>query len=234
MSFTGRSNTGQHGKEGIIAPGDVQWMTAGSGIIHQEMPKGDGKRRMHGFQLWANSPSSEKMMEPRSRGVKQDKIPGIVISGGVRINVICGEVEGTRGPVQDIVIDPQYLDVTILAGSEFIHPTALGHTVFEYVIEGKAYYYQDKTPDAYEVVGENFFDIQRNSLLSSETLVLFDDGEQMVATTENEPARFLLILGKPIGEPVGWYGPVVMNTQDELRTVFEEYRGGMFIKRNNA
>jgi len=222
------------GNEGIIGPGDVQWMTAGSGIIHQEMPKGDVRHRMYGFQLWANLPASHKMMGPRYRDVKQGQIPEITVAKGVNIKIISGEVEGRRGPVQDVVIDPQYLDVTVPARSEFIHPTVPGNTVFAYVIEGKAYFCQNKSPFSYEAEGANYFDIQRDPLLANETLVLFDDGEQVVVTTEDEPARFLLVSGKPIGEPVAWYGPIVMNTQEELRVAFEEYRSGTFIKHKNA
>jgi quercetin 2,3-dioxygenase len=222
------------GNEGVIGPGDVQWMTAGSGIIHQEMPKGDKKGRMGGFQLWANILASHKMMDPRYRDVKNRQIPEISPGKGVKIKIICGEVQGTQGPVRDIVTDPSYLDVTVPAGTEFIHPTKPGHTVFAYVIEGKAVFCQEKRPFNYEVEGANYFDIQRDTLLGNETLVLFGDGEQVVVTTEGEPVRFLLISGKPIGEPVAWYGPIVMNTRQELQTAFKEYNNGTFIKHKKA
>jgi redox-sensitive bicupin YhaK (pirin superfamily) len=205
------------GNKGMIASGDVQWMTAGSGIIHQEMPEGDEAGHMGGFQLWANLPASHKMMEPRYRDVKSDQIPEISMGNGVTIRVICGEVKGTRGPVRDIIIDPEYLDIIMPPGSVFIHPTKRGHTVFAYIIEGKAWFSEPK-----------------DTLLYNENLVLFHDGEQIVVSAENESVRFLLISGKPIGEPVAWRGPIVMNTQRELRTAFEEYSNGTFIKHKKA
>ena len=201
------------GNTGVIASGDVQWMTAGSGIIHQEMPKGDEAGQMGGFQLWANLPASYKMMEPRYRDVKSNQIPEISMGNGVTIKVICGEVKGARGPARDIIIDPEYLDIIVPRESEFIHLTKPGHTVFAYIIEGKAW-----------------FSEQKNTLIYNENLVLFHDGEQIEVSTENESVRFLLISGKPIGEPVAWRGPIVMNTQQELRTAFEEYSNGTFIK----
>jgi redox-sensitive bicupin YhaK (pirin superfamily) len=222
------------GNKGVIGSGDVQWMTAGSGIIHQEMPKGDEAGHMGGFQLWANLPASHKMMDPRYRDVKSNQIPAISAGNGVTIKIICGQVEGTQGPVQDIVTDPEYLDLTVPAGTEFIHPTKLGHTAFAYIIEGKARFCQEKNPFAYEVEGANYFDIQRNPFLTNENLVLFGDGEQIVVSTEDEPVRFLLMSGKPIGEPVAWYGPIVMNTQQELEIAFEEYSNGTFIKYKKA
>jgi redox-sensitive bicupin YhaK (pirin superfamily) len=222
------------GNKGVIASGDVQWMTAGSGIIHQEMPKGDEKGAMWGFQLWANLPASQKMMSPRYRDVKDNQIPEVSAGGGVKIRIICGEVKGTRGPVRDIVADPEYLDCTVPAGSEFIHPTKPGHTVFAYVIGGKAFFCKEKNPFAYEIEGANYFDIQRDAFVRNENLLLFDDGEQIVVSTEDEPVRFLLMSGKPLREAVAWYGPIVMNTKEELRIAFEEYQNGTFIKHKNA
>jgi len=222
------------GNQGAIASGDVQWMTAGSGIIHQEMPKGDEHGHMWGFQLWANLPASHKMMWPRYREVKSDHIPEISTASGVTIRIICGELDGTKGPVQDIVIDPEYLDLTVPARSEFIHHTKPGHRVFAYVIAGKAYFCQEKNPFTYEVEGTNYFDIQRDAFVANEHLVLFEDGEQVLVATEDESVRLLLVSGKPIGEPVAWYGPIVMNTQEELRVAFEEYGNGTFIKHQNV
>lgn len=222
------------GNVGVIDPGDVQWMTAGNGIIHQEMPKGDKTGHMGGFQLWTNLPASHKMMDPRYRDVKSDQIPEISLGGGVTIRIICGEVGGTQGPVRGIVTDPEYLDLTVPSETEFIHPTKPGHTVFAYVIEGKAWFCRQKNPFAYDVEGANYFDIERNPFATNENLVFFGDGEQVVVSTEDEPARFLLISGKPIGEPVAWYGPIVMNTREELEIAFEEYRKGTFIKHRNA
>jgi hypothetical protein len=216
--------------KGVIGSGDVQWMTAGSGIIHQEMPKGDKTGRMGGFQLWANLPALSKMMHPRYREVTSNEIPEISPVNGVTIRIICGKVDGERGPVQDIVTDPEYLDIRVSAKTEFIHPTKSGHTVFAYVIEGKASFCQEKNPYAYEVEGINDFDFERNPFAANEALVLFDEGEQIVVFTEDEPVRFLLISGKPINEPVAWYGPIVMNSQQEVEIAFEEYRNGTFIK----
>ena len=218
------------GNKGVIGPGDIQWMTAGSGIIHQEMPKGDDAGYMGGFQLWANLPASHKMMDPRYRDVKSNQIPQVSFDNGVTVRVISGQVQGTEGPVRDIVIDPEYLDVTVPPKSEFIHPTKPGHTVFAYVIEGKAYFCKEKNPFTYDVVGANYCDIQREPFVSNENLVLFDDGEQVFVSTGDQPARFLLISGQPIGEPVAWYGPIVMNTQQELQIAFDEYNSGSFIK----
>jgi quercetin 2,3-dioxygenase len=222
------------GNKGVIGVGDVQWMTAGSGIIHQEMPKGDDTGRMGGFQLWANLPASHKMMDPRYREVKEHHVPEVAAGGGAMIKIICGDVRGTVGPVRDIVTDPAYLDVTVPARTEFIHSTPQGHTVFAYVIGGKACFCQEKNPFNYEVQGASYFDIEPSPLLANETLVLFGDGEQVVVSTEEEPVRFLLISGKPIGEPVAWYGPIVMNTRAELRIAFEEYNDGTFIKHKRA
>jgi len=202
------------GNSGVIGQGDVQWMTAGSGIIHQEMPKGDEAGRMGGFQLWANLPAAQKMMAPRYREVKSSQIPIVTSMSGATMRVICGEVEGTKGPVRDIVTDPEYLDVTLPAGSEFSHPTSKEHTVLAYVIEGQA-----------------FFDAEKKTPMSNGALAQFETGEEVVAFATDAPARFLLLSGKPIGEPVAWYGPIVMNTQRELEIAFEEYRNGTFIKK---
>ena len=218
------------GNKGVISSGDVQWMTAGSGIVHQEMPQGDAKGRMFGFQLWANLPRSHKMMEPRYRDVKRKQIPEIVQKNGTIVRIICGKVGDQEGPVQDIVMDPEYIDVTLPPRSSFIHPTKRGHTVFGYVIEGRGYFCQEKNPFSYEVEGVNYFDLQRDSFVANETLVLFDDGDLVMVSTESDAVRFLLVSGKPIMEPVAWYGPIVMNTEDELRVAFEEYRKGTFIK----
>jgi len=216
--------------KGVISSGDVQWMTAGSGIIHQEMPKGDSQGRMFGFQLWANLPKSRKMMDPRYRDVKNKQIPEVVLADGTKIRIICGRVKDREGPVRDIVIDPEYIDVTVPARSEFIHPTKRGHNVFAYVIEGKGYFCQEKNPFSYEVETTNYFDMQRDPFVRNENLVLFDEGDQVMVATEKEAVRFLLISGRPIGEPVAWYGPIVMNTEEELRIAFEEYQKGTFIK----
>jgi redox-sensitive bicupin YhaK (pirin superfamily) len=218
------------GNKGVISSGDTQWMTAGSGIIHQEMPKGDDAGVMEGFQLWANLPKSHKMMAPRYRDIKSAQVPEVKLKNGARIKIICGAVEGTQGPVRDIISDPEYLDVSVPAHTEFVHQTKRGHNVFAYVIEGKGIFCNEKDPFAYDVEGVNYFDMQREPFVRNGMLVLFADGDQVSITTQGEAVRFLLISGKPIDEPVAWYGPIVMNTEEELRIAFEEYQNGTFIK----
>lgn len=201
------------GNRGTISSGDVQWMTAGSGIIHQEMPRGDASGLMGGFQLWANLPASHKMMEPRYRDVKSHQIPSVFLKSGATVRIICGRVNGVRGPVEDIVTDPEYLDVSIPPNARFTHPAKAGHTVFAYVVTGAAAFDGGGSPPC-----------------DTGTLVHYGDGESVAVTTAMEPVRFLLVSGKPIGEPVAWRGPIVMNTQEELRIAFEEYGKGTFIK----
>ena len=218
------------GNTGHISSGDVQWMTAGSGIVHQEMPKGSADGKMEGFQLRANLPASQKMMPPRYRDVKAEDIPNVQLDNGVEIGIISGAVEGTRGPVRDIVIEPEYLDISLPVNTEYLHPTKPGHTVIAYVIDGSVRFCSEKEAFSYDVEGVNYFDMERGAFLGNETLAVFEDGSQVLAGTGDEPARFLLISGKPIGEPVAWQGPIVMNTQEELRIAFEEYRQGTFLK----
>lgn len=218
------------GNQGVITSGDVQWMTAGSGILHQEMPEGDSNGQMYGFQLWANLPRANKMMHPRYQEIKSVQIPLITLEGDVKVRIICGEVMGKRGPVENIVIDPQYLDMTVPAKTRFTFPTPSGHTVFAYVIDGKATFCDEQDPFAYEREGSNYFDMQHDRWQNDRTLILFEDGEQIVVTTEDNPVRFLLISGRPIHEPIAWYGPIVMNSEKELRQAFEELEHGVFIK----
>ncbi|MEJ2049023.1 MAG: pirin family protein [Calditrichota bacterium] len=218
------------GNKGVINPGSVQWMTAGSGIIHQEMPKGDSHGVMGGFQLWANLPRTQKMIDPRYRGIEAADIPGVELENGVKIKIICGTVAKTRGPVKDIVIDPEYLDISVPAHTSYSHPTKKDHTVFAYVIDGNGYFCQEKDPFTYEMRGKNYFDLQREPLAGNGTLLLFGEGDELKISTENESIRLLLISGKPIHEPVAWYGPIVMNTRKELQTAIEEFQQGTFIK----
>jgi len=205
------------GNTGIISPGDVQWMTAGSGIIHQEMPKEEKGKLLWGFQLWANLPSTHKMMDPRYRDVKSSQIPEVTLSSGVTVKIICGKINGTAGPVKDIVTGPEYIDVLVPVGTTFTHRVPSGHTVFAYVIEGEGYFDKERNPFAHEVIGDNYFDFKRDCLCRPETLILYErEGEEVVITAEHSPVRSLLVSGIPIGEPVAWYGPIVMNTQEEL------------------
>ena len=199
---------------GIIGAGDVQWMTAGSGIIHQEMPKkNEDDPYLAGFQLWANLPASHKMMDPRYRDITKDIIPEVSVDKNAKVKIICGEINGVKGPVQDIITEPEYLDVVIEPNSEFKHSIDNGHNVFAYVIEGEA-----------------TFDPTKNEIIGPEHLVIFSEGDEVLIHTKTKPVRFLLISGKPIGEPVAWRGPIVMNTEEELRLAFNEYNKGTFIK----
>ena len=198
------------GNTGVISSGDVQWMTAGSGIIHQEMPKGDANGAMHGFQLWANLPAAQKMMTPRYRGITADQIPAVELENGVQVKVIAGSIGGTKGPMDDIVIDPEYFDCTVPTGQTFTHETDPAYTAFIYVIGGKG------STDS--------------QAIENGTLVLFDAGDHVAISAANEPLRLLLLTGKPLNEPVAWRGPIVMNTQAELETAFREYHEGTFIK----
>lgn len=218
------------GHSGIIGPGDVQWMTAGSGIIHQEMPKGDSQGRMYGFQLWANLPASHKMMDPRYRDVKGEDTPVIVHEDGTSVRIISGTYNDVTGPVRDIVIDPEYLDITIPPNSEFKKATKQGHKLIAYVIGGKGEFCHQGDPFNYDIAGANYFDANLEKLIGNGSLILFSDGDEMSVSTHDEPLRFLLMSGKPIGEPIAWYGPIVMNTREELRTAYEELELGTFIK----
>mgnify|MGYP001821930471 CR=1 FL=1 len=218
------------GNSGVIREGDVQWMTAGSGIVHQEMPRGRSDGRLWGFQLWANLPSAHKMMDPRYRDVTSGMIPEVNPAAGVKARIICGEAGGSRGPVQDIVTDPTYLDITLDPGTFWEHGVEPGYTVFAYVTRGRGYFGPERDSYDYEIEGAKWFDIERDCMVGPETLVLYRDGSSIGITAGEEGARFLLVSGKPIGEPVAWYGPIVMNTRDELRTAFDEYRAGTFLK----
>jgi len=201
------------GNKGDITGGDVQWMTAGSGIIHQEMPKGDKEGRMEGFQLWANLPASQKMMHPRYRDISAAQIPTVVLDGGVTVKVICGRIDYTAGPVTDVVIDPEYLDVTVPPRAVFRHPTPEGHTVFAYVHGGRGR-----------------FDEVSRELYGNRSLILYGKGESVSIIAGDEELRFLLVSGRPLGEPVAWGGPIVMNTQEELQEAFDDYMNGTFIR----
>ncbi|HUI93484.1 MAG TPA: pirin family protein [Chitinivibrionales bacterium] len=222
------------GNSGVISSGDIQWMTAGSGIIHQEMPKGSESGLMWGFQLWANLPASRKMMEPRYRGILKSQVPEVTLANGVRIKIICGAVNGAEGPVSGIVTEPEYLDIFIPEKTEYSHKVKKGHTAFAYVIEGRGIFCNGTDPYQYDMAGSNYFDMARDAELHAESLVLFGDGSVIAASTNDESMRFLLVSGEPINEPVAWYGPIVMNTQEELRIAFEEYNNGTFVKTGAA
>ncbi len=218
------------GNSGVIRPGDVQWMTAGSGIIHQEMPKGEEDGSMWGFQLWANLPANSKMMDPRYQEFTSDEIPVVNLDSGVTVRVICGEIEGVEGPVSNVVISPEYLDVTVPPGAAFTHPVPKGHTVFAYITGGRGYFDRKRDSYSFDAEGANYFDMDRSCQFGSETLVHYGDGDTVEVTATDDELRFLLVSGKPIKEPVAWWGPVVMNSQEELRTAFQELDKGIFIK----
>lgn len=201
------------GNAGTIGSGDVQWMTAGSGIIHQEMPRGDERGHMGGFQLWANLPASDKMTDPRYRGVESAEIPTVVAEGAT-VRVICGAVGDVAGPVGDIMIEPEYLDVTLESGATWEHSTTPGHTVFAYLFEGAA-----RFGTAAEAI-----------TAGNGAIVLLGDGDTLRVSAEADGARFLLVSGKPLHQPVAWGGPIVMNTREELRHAFAELDAGTFIK----
>lgn len=201
------------GNSGIISTGDVQWMTAGGGIIHQEMPKGDKTGAMLGFQLWLNLPAREKMCPPRYRGITAAEIPEVRDESGTVIKIICGRIGDTIGPVIGISTDPEYLDITLPAGGSISHPTRPGYTVIAYVIDGSGRFAPDATAEC-----------------GNTTLVMFSDGENVVVTAGNQGLRFLFMTGKPLHQPIAWRGPIVMNTEQELVQAFEEYRNGTFIR----
>ena len=202
------------GSHGVIGAGDVQWMTAGSGIIHQEMPlRSEG--RLRGFQLWVNLPAASKMMDPRYRDVSASTIPEVEVKPSVRIKVIAGTVAGVRGPVRDVVADPEYLDVALAQGTEFRHTVPDGHTAFAYVFEGRGWFGPGRTQQ-----------------LAEGQLALFG-GRGDVQAASDGPFRFLLVSGKPLNEPVAWHGPIVMNTSEELELAFREFHAGTFVKKRS-
>jgi len=219
------------GNVGKMGPGDVQWMTAGSGILHQEMPHGDTQGRMHGFQLWANLPSSLKMTAPRYQDVPAIEIPEVVDDDGTRVRVVCGEFWGKRGPVDGTAAEPRYLDVFVPPGKRKVLPVERGRHAFAYVFEGSGTFSDASQP--FGVLTEKDT-AQGEALIRERTgnrsLVVFDSGDEVTVQAGDEGIRFLLISGKPIEEPVAWHGPIVMNTQAELQQAVAELRDGSFIK----
>ena len=219
------------GNRGTLGSGDVQWMTAGSGILHQEMPKGDPQGRMHGFQLWANLPASLKMTAPRYQDVPSAEIPVITDDDGTLVRVVCGEFRGKRGPVEGIAADPRYLDVWVPPGKKKILPVETTRHAFAYVFEGSGTFRDASAPlpvktDHVGPDGASHTDDARNR-----SLVLFDNGDEVSVRAGDSGMRFLLVSGRPLGEPVAWQGPIVMNTQEELRQAYAELRVGTFIRR---
>ncbi|MEI6276780.1 MAG: pirin family protein [Prolixibacteraceae bacterium] len=200
------------GNSGVIGKGDIQWMTAGSGIIHQEMPQNTGGR-MGGFQLWVNLPASSKMIAPRYQDIPASKVQMVTLLNGVMVKVLAGTFQGTRGPVENIIADPDYFDVEMPENTEFITPVNADYTVFAYLYEGTA-----------------LFDENRTEPMRAGQGALFGKGPQVKVTTGAQKARFILISGKPIGEPIAWRGPIVMNTEAELKVAFKELNEDKFIR----
>jgi len=218
------------GNSGTLSGGDVQWMTAGSGIIHQEMPKGDAQGRMHGFQLWANLPSSLKMTTPRYQDVAGKDIPEVVDDDGTRVRVVCGDFWGTSGPVDGIAADPIYLDVSVPPGKRKTLPVETTRHAFAYVFAGSGTFRNASDPKAVKTDGVSAGSGSPAEDLGNRSLLLFDRGDEVTVQAGEQGIRFLLVSGKPIEEPVAWYGPIVMNTEDELRVAVAEMRAGTFIK----
>ena len=218
------------GNSGTLSGGDVQWMTAGSGILHQEMPKGDAQGRMHGFQLWANLPSSLKMTTPRYQDISGKDIPEVVDDDGTRVRVVCGSFGGTSGPVDGIAADPTYLDVSIAPGTRKTLPVETTRHAFAYVFDGSGTFRNASDPRAVKTDHVGAAGPAGTDDLRNRSLVLFDRGDEITVQAGEHGIRFLLVSGKPIEEPVAWYGPIVMNTEDELRQAVAEMRNGTFIK----
>lgn len=218
------------GNSGTLGSGDVQWMTAGSGILHQEMPKGDVHGRMHGFQLWANLPSSLKMTSPRYQDISSGEIPEITDDDGTRVRIICGNFWGKSGPVDGVAADPRYLDVWVPPGKRKMLPVETSRHAFAYVFEGTGSFRDasDPQPVKTDRIGSNGGETLE--LTGNRSLVLFDRGDEVTILAGESGIRFLLVSGEPLQEPVAWRGPIVMNTQQELRQAYVELQNGTFIK----
>ncbi len=218
------------GNQGLLGAGDIQWMTAGSGIIHQEMPKGDAQGRMHGFQLWANLPASLKMTTPRYQDVAARDIPSIVDDDGTHVRVVCGEFWGRRGPVDGVAAEPQYLDVSVPPNTRRTLPVEVTRHAFAYVFAGSGTFRDASGPRPVRTDSTGDVDNAVYNDARDRSLVVFDRGDEVTVQAGEQGIRFLLVSGKPLEEPVAWYGPIVMNTEAELRQAFAEVRNGTFIK----
>lgn len=228
------SGTVEHGdslgNRGALGAGDVQWMTAGSGILHQEMPQGDPQGRMHGFQLWANLPSSLKMTTPRYQDVASKDIPEITDDDGTHVRVVCGSFWGKSGPVDGIAADPRYLDIFVPPGTRKTLPVETSRHAFAYVFEGSGTFRDASAPRAVKTEWEGIPEGAVINDVGNRSLVLFDNGDEVTVQAGEQGIRFLLVSGKPIQESIAWHGPIVMNTQEELEQAFQEFREGTFIK----
>ena len=219
------------GNTGDLNAGDVQWMTAGSGILHQEMPRGNAAGQMHGFQLWGNLPSAQKMTAPRYQDMKSSDIPVVTDDDGTRVKVITGEFWGKRGPVDGIAADPQYLDVFVPAGVKKTFKIDTYRRAFAYVFQGAGAFADASAPAGglleKEVGGE---EVNIRDMSGDRTLIRFGTGDEVTVQAGEEGVRFLLISGAPIEEPVAWHGPIVMNTRAELQQAMRDLNNGTFIR----
>jgi quercetin 2,3-dioxygenase len=217
------------GNRGTLGAGDVQWMTAGSGIVHQEMPQGDDHGRMHGFQLWANLPAALKMTDPRYQDIGARDIPEVTDDDGTRVRVVCGSFWGKTGPVEGVAADPRYLDVRVPPRVRRTLPVESSRHAFAYVFEGSGSFRDasEPRPVRTEWVGDG---AGGADLIGNRSLVVFDSGDEITVQAGDEGIRFLLVSGRPLEEPVAWQGPIVMNTEAELRRAYAELRDGTFIK----
>jgi redox-sensitive bicupin YhaK (pirin superfamily) len=217
------------GNRGAMGPGDVQWMTAGRGILHQEMPKGDPAGRMHGFQLWANLPSALKMTTPRYQDIQAKEIPEVTDDDGTKVRVVCGDFWGKAGPVDGVAANPRYLDVWVPPGIRKTLPVETYRNAFAYVFDGSGSFRDASAPGGIltEPIGAEGAPVREQT--GNRSLVLFDSGDEVTVRAGPEGIRFLLVSGRPIEEPVAWYGPIVMNTQEELRRAVQELNDGTFI-----
>jgi quercetin 2,3-dioxygenase len=219
------------GNRGSLGAGDVQWMTAGRGILHQEMPQGDPAGRMHGFQLWANLPASLKMAEPRYQDVSAGDIPDVTDDDGTRVRVICGDFWGKTGPIEGVAADPRYLDVSVPPGKKKRLAVETTNNAFAYVFAGSGTFRDASDPQGVLTEQTDGSTVRSKAGdTGNRSLVLFDRGDEIVVQAGDEGIRFLLVSGKPIEEPVAWYGPIVMNTKEQLQQAFNELRNGTFIK----
>jgi hypothetical protein len=218
------------GNRGRIGAGDIQWMTAGRGIVHQEMPTADAAGWMHGFQLWANLPSSLKMTAPRYQDVKAKDVPVAVEDDGTEVRIVCGSYHGKRGPVHDVAAKPVYLDVSVLAETRKVLPVETISHAFAYVFAGAGKFCNASRPLAVPTEPAAWLDTKPPAEADNRTLVLFDRGDDIEVQAGAEGIRFLLVSGQPLGEPVAWYGPIVMNTQEELRRAFAQLEDGTFLR----
>jgi redox-sensitive bicupin YhaK (pirin superfamily) len=229
------------GNRGTLGAGDIQWMTAGSGIIHQEMPHGDSAGRMHGFQLWANLPAAQKMTSPRYQDIKSADIAEVTDDDGTKVRIVSGEFWGKKGPVDGIAANPQYLDIYVPPGKRRSLPVETSRHAFAYVFDGAGRFGNASTPQAVmtdrldDLTGSRAFNDDAATpvapSIDNRSLILFDRGDEVTVEAGDEGVRFLLVSGQPLKEPVAWYGPVVMNTEEELRTAFAELRNVTFLRR---